>query len=60
MGTAGEMPGDAQEVGPARKSTTWIPRKDEMEDDQSFSRLVLVFAIAIAIVVGVILVSMLF
>ena len=54
------MPGDAQEVGPARKSTTWIPRKDEMEDDQSFSRLVLVFAIAIAIVVGVILVSMLF
>jgi len=31
-----------------------------MEDDQSFSRLVLVFAIAIAIVVGVILVSMLF
>jgi hypothetical protein len=30
-----------------------------MEEDQSFSRLILVFAIAIAIVVGVILVSML-
>jgi len=30
-----------------------------MEEDQSFSRLVLVFAIAISIVVGVILVSIL-
>jgi len=31
-----------------------------MEDDQSFSRLVVVFAIGIAIVIGVVLVSMLF
>lgn len=30
-----------------------------MEEDQSFSRLVLVFAIAIAVVVGLILASML-
>jgi hypothetical protein len=34
-------------------------RESKMEEDQSFSRLVLVFAIAIGIIVGVILVSML-
>jgi hypothetical protein len=31
-----------------------------MEEDQSFSRLVVVFAIGIAIVIGLVLVSMLF